>query len=86
MKNTKPIKSTIIFTVVLLLAVFMLINVLAHSHVPANHGRGNRGFQQNALTRQETMPQIKLQKNSKKVCQEWSDCINAVNKRSLFLK
>lgn len=86
MKNNKAIKSTIIITVILLLSVFMLINVLAHSNVSGNHGNGKRGFQQNALTQQGTMPQNKLQKNMKRTCEEWSDCINAVNERSLSLK
>ena len=86
MKNTKAIKSTIIFAFILLVAVFMLINVLTHSHATGNHGRGNRGFQQNAWDQQGINLQNKGQQNPQRLCRDGSDCSDAVNEHSLSCK
>ncbi|MBN2395495.1 MAG: hypothetical protein JXC36_03410 [Candidatus Atribacteria bacterium] len=57
MKNTQAIRSTIIFTMVIFVAVFLLLNALAHSHTQAYQGKGRKGFQQRFSVSQELLLQ-----------------------------
>jgi ABC-type transport system involved in cytochrome bd biosynthesis fused ATPase/permease subunit len=59
MKNTHAIRSTIIFTVVILLAVFLLLNALAQGNTQGHQGKGRNGFQQKVSGSQELLLQEK---------------------------
>lgn len=75
MKNTHAIRSTIIFTVVILLAVFLLLNALAHGNTQGHQGKGRNGFQQKVSGSQELLIQ---EKHQQKQLTEFEDGSNDV--------
>ncbi|MDD3656463.1 MAG: hypothetical protein PHI72_06835 [Atribacterota bacterium] len=83
MKNTHAIRSTIIFTAMILLAVFLLLNALAHGTTQGHQGKGRNGFQQKVSGSQELLLQEKHQQKQLTKFEDGSNDVQELKQNQL---